>query len=69
MTAAQFEKLSNDLSLLASKIPLHWGFIQNNATDSQINMFQIADYETLEQQIASSNAEQHEFDEHVKTYH
>ena len=23
----------------------------------------------LEQQIASSNAEQHEFDEHVKTYH
>ncbi|WP_298393630.1 hypothetical protein [Flavobacterium sp.] len=53
MTAAQFEKLSNDLSLLASKMPLHWGFIQNNATDSQVNMFQIADYETLERQITA----------------
>lgn len=55
MNYQQFNKLSSDLKILSSKIPLQWGSIQNNKTDSQLNMFQIDDYETLEQKISSLN--------------
>lgn len=53
MTSEQYNRLSTDLRSLASRIPLNWGSIQNNKTDSQINMFQIDSYESLEQQISS----------------
>ena len=41
MNASQFQKLSTDLRSLARIIPLHWGAVQNNRFDSNINMFEI----------------------------
>ncbi len=52
MNQQQFDKLSNDLRALANKIPLHWGDIQNNACDDQINMFALDSYADLETALA-----------------
>ena len=52
MTVQEFEKLSNELRLLADNIPLQWGRVQNNKTDDKIDMFQINSYDKLEQEIA-----------------
>lgn len=52
MNSTQFEKLSSDLRTLATKIPLHWGAIQNDRFDSNINMFELNSYESLESAIA-----------------
>ena len=51
MNEQQFTKLSQDLRTLAKMIPLHWGSIQNDRFDSNINMFQIHSFEELEQAI------------------
>ena len=53
MNVQQFNKLSADLRLLASNIPLHWGGVQNNRVDDQINMFGIQSYEELEKAISA----------------
>ena len=52
MTTAEFTTLASDLKILSSKIPLHWGSIQNNYVDDQINMFSITSYTDLERNIA-----------------
>ena len=51
MKQFEFDKLSNDLRALAAKIPLHWGAVQNNRVDDNINMFAINSYSELEKQI------------------
>lgn len=51
MNAPQFDKLSRDLSALADKVPLHWGAIQNDRFDSNIDMFELESYESLEAAI------------------
>ena len=51
MNDSQFQKLSNDLRSLARIIPLHWGAVQNNRFDSNINMFEIDSFEQLEAAI------------------
>ena len=57
MNAQQFDKLSNDLRSLALLIPLHWGAIQNDRNDSNINMFQINSFEELEHEIKNLSPE------------
>jgi hypothetical protein len=52
MTQNEFNQLSGDLVRLAGLIPIHWGGIQNNATDGQINMFNIHSFTELERQLA-----------------
>ena len=47
MTDLQFSALAADLRTLATQIPLHWGNVQNNATDDKIDMFAIDDYSAL----------------------
>ena len=47
MTDLQFSALAADLRTLANQIPLHWGNVQNNATDDKIDMFAIDDYSAL----------------------
>lgn len=48
MTEIEYNKLSNDLMQLSSKIPEKWGRIQNDKTDAKIDMFSIKDYSELE---------------------
>ena len=55
MKQIEFDLLSNDLRALAVKIPLHWGTVQNNRIDDNINMFAINSYSELEKQIAQLN--------------
>lgn len=57
MNAAEFQKLSADLRSLASRIPLHWGAVQNNRFDSIIDMFEIDTYEQLEAAIHNLSPE------------
>lgn len=52
MTQYQYEQMSSDLQSLAKIVPLHWGNIQNDVTDSEINMFQIQSFEELETKIS-----------------
>ncbi len=47
MTDDEYLKLKKELQSIVTKIPNQWGAIQNNATDSGINMFAINDYESL----------------------
>ena len=53
MNRSDFDVLSVDLRTLAKKIPLHWGRVQNNRTDDNIDMFSINTYAELESKIAS----------------
>ncbi len=52
MNENQFRALSADLRVLAANIPLHWGKVQNNRSDSLLRMFEIPSYEELEEAIA-----------------
>lgn len=51
MNQLEFVELSNSLSLLSTKIPLRWGYIQNNRYDDAIDMFSISNYGMLESAI------------------
>ena len=51
MTDFEFKKLAKDLQLLAYKIPEHCGRVQNDNTDSKIDMFSIYDYAQLEVEV------------------
>lgn len=51
MTVQEYLILSSDLQQLAKIIPLHWGAIQNNTADGQIDMFSIDSFEALEKAI------------------
>lgn len=53
MTISTYKKLSKDLQTLSKTTPLFWGKIQNNATDSQADMFACNTIEALENAIAS----------------
>ena len=52
MNQKEFDKLSLDLRNIAKNIPLHWGRVQNNRFDDNINMFELHNYEELESAIA-----------------
>lgn len=52
MTNERFSQLSTDLRDLAKKIPLHWGYVQNNVNDRLIDMFSCETYQNLEDAIA-----------------
>lgn len=52
MEKREFDVLSEDLRTLAKNIPLHWGYVQNNRTDDNIDMFSIVDYSLLERKIS-----------------
>jgi len=51
MTHQEYLQLSSDLQELVKIIPLHWGTIQNDRTDSKMNMFQINSFAELENRI------------------
>ncbi len=48
MTYPEYLQLSSDLQQLVKKIPLHWGAIQNDGTDQQVDMFKINSFAALE---------------------
>lgn len=52
MNKPEFEKRSSELRTLTAKIPLHWGAVQNDSFDKNINMFEINSYELLESAIS-----------------
>ena len=47
----EYIKLRKELQELSKNIPLHWGSIQNNKTDSKINMFNFKTIDQLESAI------------------
>lgn len=51
MNTAEFKKVSRELQELCKGIPLHWGAIQNDETDSKLNLFKIHSKEQLENNI------------------
>ena len=51
----EYLKISKDLQDLIKSIPLNWGRIQNNKTDSKINMFACNTIDQLEKVIRSLN--------------
>lgn len=53
MTQNQYEQLALDLQTLARIVPLNWGSVQNNGTDTKINMFQINSFNELEREIVN----------------
>jgi hypothetical protein len=53
MTHSEFQVLSAELSSLVGIIPLHWGDIQNDGKDSELNLFNIHSFAELEQGVAS----------------
>ena len=61
MAMADFDALSNDLRVLASKIPLKWGAVQNNGHDHLVDMFACPTFKSLEGVLSS-----HE--DHIKQY-
>ena len=48
MTELEFNRLSKDLHSLVKIVPLNWGSIQNDSTDSQIDMWKINTFAELE---------------------
>ncbi len=48
MNGAQFKALSKHLEVVAPKIPLRWGKIQNDRTDSKLNIFEYRSFHDLE---------------------
>ena len=61
MTDHQFSTLSADLRMLAGQIPLHWGNIQNNKTDDQIDMFGIESYAELTKALSPLPVDQQNY--------
>lgn len=51
MTKIEYEKRSKELQELSKNIPLKWGNIQNNETDSKLNLFKIESKVQLESKI------------------
>lgn len=62
MNQNEYLRISKELQDLSKTIPLNWGSIQNNKTDSKINMFALYTKEQLEKAIAF-------FDKSSKTYY
>lgn len=58
MTNREFETLSMELEMLATRIPLCWGSVQNNRIDDKINMFSLDTYEALEYAVRNLNVEE-----------
>lgn len=58
---SEFEKLSGDLRRLATSIPIHWGAVQCNSIDNQIDMFNIHSVEALERLLKGKS-------DYVKNY-
>jgi len=62
MTTGNFLQLSEELRHLAEKTPLHWGKVQSNRADHQINMFNCKTLDSLEAAIKDlSNDDQRYF--------
>ena len=61
MLQQNFINLTKELQQIVKQIPLHWGKVQNDETDAQLNIFKIDDYATLENAIAN-------FDHETKNY-
>jgi len=61
MTAEEFDMLSSDLRVLASRIPLKWGAIQNNRYDHLVDMFSCPTFQSLENALVS-------YDDAIKQY-
>lgn len=53
MTESEFKKLSNELRSCVNNIPKHWGAVQNDKFDSDLNVFEIYSFEELERMIAN----------------
>lgn len=51
MNSDEYNQLATDLQNLAKIIPIRWGKIQNDVTDSEINMFKIQSFSDLENQL------------------
>lgn len=51
MNPEEYHQLATDLQNLAKIIPIRWGKIQNDTTDSKIKMFQIHSFTDLENQL------------------
>ncbi|WP_375238170.1 hypothetical protein [Aurantibacter sp.] len=55
MDINEYTVLSKELQKLSKSMPLHWGTIQNNKTDSKINMFRYKTLHQLESAIINLN--------------
>lgn len=61
MTHQEYERLKIDLIKLSSQIPLHWRSIQNDSTDSMLNIFKVRSFDDLELAIANFSTMQQEY--------
>ena len=65
LTQAQFETISQGLRVIASRIPLEWGHIQNNAYDNELakvcNIFEVLSLSEFEKKITSFNADHQQY--------
>ena len=52
MNSIQYHQLAPTLQNLSKRIPLRWGAIQNDRTDSKINMFTMHTIEDLEYSLS-----------------
>ena len=58
MTEQQFNALSKHLEMVASEIPLRWGKIQNDESDSKVKIFRYRSYNELEAAIDGFSEEE-----------
>ena len=58
MDESEYIRISKELQKLIKSIPLNWGFIQNNKTDSKINMFACNTIDQLEKVIRGLNEDE-----------
>jgi hypothetical protein len=50
-----YNQLQKDLQLIVKQIPLQWGKVQNNATDSKLDIFSIDSWQNLQIATATLN--------------
>jgi hypothetical protein len=55
MDESEYIRIGKELQNLIKSIPLNWGRIQNNKTDSKINMFACNTIDQLEKVIRGLN--------------
>ncbi len=61
MTELQFEALSKHLQTVAPKIPLRWGKVQNDESDSKLNIFKCRSLNELEAAIGGFSEDEQNY--------
>jgi len=61
MTEQQFKALAKHLEMVAPKIPLRWGRIQNDESDSKLNIFKFRSFNELEAAVGGFSTEEQNY--------